>query len=178
MDTKCTYCGKLTLHKPDNRSKTGNVFCDTSCAAKHNNQTFPKRRASKHCAKCGAPIRADTLSKYCGDCYRQARSLNSKTLAEATYNKTDNNRYTYIRAMARKGYLSSDRPKCCAVCGYDRHIEICHIENIADSPKTAMISDINDLDNLTALCPNHHWEFDHSLLKVGRIGLEPITRKL
>ena len=30
-----------------------------------------------------------------------------------------------------------------------------------------LISEINNIDNLIALCPNHHWEFDHSQLNIS-----------
>jgi predicted restriction endonuclease len=95
--------------------------------------------------------------------------LANKTLAEAIKNRKDNNRYNQIRRISRKNYLQSDRPKCCEVCGYDKHIEICHIKDIASFSKTTLISEINDLSNLIALCRNHHWELDHGHLTIEEI---------
>ena len=37
---------------------------------------------------------------------------------------------------------------------------------VSDFDDSALISEINSKDNLIALCPNHHWEYDHGLLKL------------
>jgi len=52
----------------------------------------------------------------------------------------------------------------CRVCGYEKHVEIAHIKPVKSFPDTAMISEINDIKNLMALCPTHHWEHDHQIL--------------
>jgi hypothetical protein len=52
----------------------------------------------------------------------------------------------------------------CKNCGYDRHVEICHIRPINSFPEDTPVAVVNDLSNLVALCPNCHWEFDHGLL--------------
>lgn len=49
--------------------------------------------------------------------------------------------------------------------GYDKHIEIAHIKAVSDFSDDSLISEINDKNNLVALCPNHHWEFDNGFLK-------------
>ncbi len=51
--------------------------------------------------------------------------------------------------------------RVCAHCGYDKHVEICHIKAVKDFPNTSTIGDINKEDNLILLCPNCHWEFDY-----------------
>jgi hypothetical protein len=71
-----------------------------------------------------------------------------------------------IRSLARKLYRNSDCPKYCICCGYAKYYEVCHVIAISDFPDTALVSEVNSLDNLMALCPNCHWEFDHGLLKV------------
>ncbi|MFD2718851.1 HNH endonuclease [Hymenobacter monticola] len=71
-----------------------------------------------------------------------------------------------IRSLARVAYRKSSRPKACAVCGYDTHYEVCHIKPINEFMPTDFVADVNRLNNLVALCPNHHWEFDHGLLSV------------
>jgi predicted restriction endonuclease len=69
-----------------------------------------------------------------------------------------------IRQVARQVYRQSDKPKKCLVCGYDKHYEVCHKVGIADFADDTSIAEINHLDNLVALCPNHHWELDHNHL--------------
>ncbi|WP_396336389.1 HNH endonuclease [Fischerella sp. JS2] len=61
-----------------------------------------------------------------------------------------------VRQIARNIYCQSDKPKQCAVCGYDKHYKMCHIKPIKDFAHNTLISQINDIDNLVALCPNHH----------------------
>jgi predicted restriction endonuclease len=79
-----------------------------------------------------------------------------------------------VRSHARKVFAESGKPKKCAVCGYDKHVEICHVREIATFPPETPVREINDLTNLVALCPNHHWELDHGLLRVGPTGFEPV----
>ena len=66
-----------------------------------------------------------------------------------------------IQKGARSAYRNSSKPKRCVVCGYDKTYEVAHIKSVSDFGEDALISDINNVDNLVALCPNHHWEFDH-----------------
>ena len=166
---KCENCKCSVNRIPSQvrKNKSGFIFCSRSCAATFNNKQHPKRYLTKTCNICKNLIRSD--SKYCGVCYKEKHYLANKTLAEAIKNRKDNNRYNQIRRISRKNYLQSDRPKCCEVCGYDKHIEICHIKDIASFSKTTLISEINDLSNLIALCRNHHWELDHGHLTIEEI---------
>jgi predicted restriction endonuclease len=50
------------------------------------------------------------------------------------------------------------------VCGYDKHVDICHVVDIKAHSDETLISDINAITNLVALCKNHHWEFDRDLM--------------
>lgn len=68
--------------------------------------------------------------------------------------------------MARQTYTKSNLPRVCRNCGYDKHVEICHIRAINTFPDDTPISVVNDLANLVALCPNCHWELDHGLLRL------------
>lgn len=68
---------------------------------------------------------------------------------------------TTIRRHAVKVYETSDKPKECNSCGYDKHYEVCHIKAVSDFPDEALVEEINSIDNLMALCPNCHWEFDN-----------------
>lgn len=71
-----------------------------------------------------------------------------------------------IRKRAEKVFSDSGKPLKCAICGYDNHVEIAHIRPVSDFPGDTLISEINSKDNLIALCPNHHWEYDHGILKL------------
>ncbi len=85
------------------------------------------------------------------------------TLAEAIQGQRNHyQKYSMIRYRARTYYFK-DRslPVCCEICGYDYHVEIAHIKPICEFSLDTMLSEINDLANLKALCPNCHWELDH-----------------
>ena len=79
------------------------------------------------------------------------------------------NRYTQwqtarstIQKNAKKIYDLSNKPKQCVVCGYDKYYEVAHIKAVSDFDDNTLITEINNIDNLIALCPNHHWEYDNA----------------
>lgn len=65
---------------------------------------------------------------------------------------------TRARAEAKKLGMS-----CCEKCGYSKHVEIAHKRAISTFDSSTLISHINARENLMALCPNCHWEYDHGL---------------
>lgn len=67
---------------------------------------------------------------------------------------------------AHNTYMASGKPKCCAICGYSNHIEIAHIKAVSEFEESSTIAEINSIDNLIALCPNHHWEYDNGIIKL------------
>jgi predicted restriction endonuclease len=54
----------------------------------------------------------------------------------------------------------------CEVCGYNTHVEVCHIKSVSSFSDDTLITEINSIDNLVGLCPNHHWEFDNGKIKL------------
>ena len=72
-----------------------------------------------------------------------------------------------VRSHANKIYFNSNKTKACFVCGYDKFVEICHIESVSAFSDTSTINEINDIDNLVALYPNHHKEFDAGFLNIN-----------
>ena len=60
------------------------------------------------------------------------------------------------------------------MCGYDAHYEVCHIRPITDFQPPDFVAQVNELSNLMALCPNHHWEFDHGKLPTAAVLKEPV----
>jgi hypothetical protein len=120
------------------------------------------------CDKCG--IWCGSGRKYCKDCRIKVKqdlkeqSLQAKK-SDAVYLAGEiSNRYAKIRYHAREMY-SKELTKC-ERCGYDKHVEICHIKAIKQFSEESTIKEINDRSNIIGLCPNCHWEFDHGLLKI------------
>lgn len=170
------------------------IFCNKSCAAKHNNWKTPKRRALREklgqCSVCKssinlkrAPSGGFIARKLCDAClaiYKTHKmrvvrdSLESKISFESvTKCELFKNRKNWqsanscIRKHARRIYALGNGAKECKVCGYNNHIQVCHIDQVCDFSDETTIAEINALSNLVALCPNHHWELDHGLLILG-----------
>lgn len=76
------------------------------------------------------------------------------------------NYHSRVRCNSRSTFRASGRDLVCAVCGYSKFVEICHIKDLKDFTEDTSVSIINSIDNLVALCPNHHWEFDHGLISL------------
>lgn len=159
----CINCGENVERTPS--AIRGNIFCTRSCAAKYNNSISmgSKRKKSKKCQICSELILSDRT--YCKQCYSEKHCLDEKTLFEVTKHKGKlASKFSGVRGNARIIYRDNNLPKCCFLCGYNKHIEICHIKSISSFPETALIKEINSIENLVALCRNHHWELDHELL--------------
>lgn len=159
---KCIECEKETYNPS---------FCSRTCAAKYNNAKNPKRKKRVwHCEKCGCTKeRPHHKAHICYDCKDKPISYKYITIGDlrSTYLKRGwhrQNVYTYIREQSKR-IMKKLGIKSCFICGYNKHVEACHKTTISSYPDNTLISEINSLDNLIALCPNCHWEFDHGLLK-------------
>jgi len=103
--------------------------------------------------------------KFCKKCLeivknRKKEVALNKTIKEACYTKGHiSNKYALIRDHCRREY--ENKIKKCQKCGYDKHVEFCHIRPIKDFPDSTTIREVNSPENIIALCPNCHWEFDH-----------------
>jgi hypothetical protein len=157
----CVCCGELTKNPK---------FCSRTCSAKINNKIPKRKKSISHCCICGE-VTNFYRRKYCNSCNPMNRDWNKITYGDAikTRKYQKNSR---VRNLSRKIYKLSNRPQCCTVCGYDTHFEVCHIKPISSFPKTTPVSEINHIDNLVALCPNHHWELDNAILILPS-GFEP-----
>lgn len=157
VERNCPQCGKVT---------TNPKYCSSSCAAIFNNKHFPKRSGKKRrwiCVMCGKP--AKDWRKYCEECKPNSYKALWKTIGEL---RRDGylQMYRTVRSVARRVYRESGQPWHYAVCGYSTHVEIAHRKAISSFDKTALVSEVNRLENLIALCPNHHWEFDRGLINL------------
>lgn len=74
-------------------------------------------------------------------------------------------KYNNVRAWARRVMERHGPIKVCSMCDFDIVVEVCHIKPIKDFPETALMSEVNSLDNLVYLCPNHHAMYDKGLIQ-------------
>lgn len=69
-----------------------------------------------------------------------------------------------VRGNARQVYKLLNKPKACAACGYDLHVEVCHVRDVESFPLEATLDVVNAPSNLVALDKRCHWEFDNGFL--------------
>lgn len=83
------------------------------------------------------------------------------TLKDAIYKYCHkSSAFALVRSRARALFIKL-QINSCQKCGYDKHIEACHIKPINEFLEDTMLSEINSIENLIPLCPNCHWEFDN-----------------
>lgn len=142
-------------------------FCSKSCAATYNNihhQNRYKNRKDKakpkFCKSCNKEI--FTRHRRCEKCTEEFKNKDYK-LSEIMYLEYHKSSlYALVRSRARSigkklGWIK------CYNCGYDKHVEIAHKKSISSFSDDTLLSVVNDVSNLIALCPNCHWEFDHKI---------------
>lgn len=162
-------------------------FCSHSCAAQFNNLGVRRNgggadftdRAFGICEMCGRQVayrkmatRSYKKKPHCRSCVgvlsaikRGQTPMGQQTKGQVVKSSsTAQLGRAKITGNARAVFWASDESKCCKVCGYERHIEVCHKRPIKDWPDEALVSEINNLMNLVALCPTHHWELDNGYL--------------
>lgn len=189
----CGTCGnQVTRNAAEaSSSKSGYIFCNSSCAAKYNNTYIKKRQPgvhyingkavpatsdyrgikSKYCV-CGSLIRKNI--NLCKDCTSERR----KTQADQNYLSTtfgqvkekypgkSHTYYIWIRKGARRLAQRRNMKKVCLHCGYNTYVELCHLRPISGFPDEATMAEINSEENLAYLCPNHHKEQEMGLLDI------------
>ena len=131
----------------------------------------------KNVCECGKykSITAERCSE-CENRERREKLLNRtlKEIKESTSNKS--NPYNLVRAQARRLLQESGIESKCILCGFSEHVEVCHIKAISSFPPETKIREVNRLDNLVYLCPNHHILLDRNKLSkedisyIGRLN--------
>jgi hypothetical protein len=167
----CKACGKVIQLRDgqslyDVRHKK---YCNSSCSAVCSNAGSRGRNSSlrlstKPCPKCGASVDVvrdsngkPNKAKLCDAC--SGTPLENRTKGELfTTSKNYQSARSTITHHATNAYKLSGLPSSCKLCGYSLIINVHHIKPVSSFPDTALISEINSLSNLVALCPNHHYE--------------------
>ena len=168
----CNKCGKYFEYQ--NKSYYKKKLCD-ECRKKPSNTVIGDGKSN--CSKCGKEVEHTKLKffgnvyhkrKFCDECIEK---IDNKTKGEYFANK----KYwqlarSKITKHAKKIFNLNNGSKKCFVCGYDKYVEVCHKKPVAKFEDSATIKEINDINNLVALCPNHHKELDLGLLKLELAG--------
>lgn len=178
----CKYCGSIILVLENQQPSTvrKKKFCGHSCSAKYNNFGNEYRNTRDKigvCEFCGdnfeQPIRTNgsvAKNQFCSNqCLSLGRRVDREMTKEEIFNKYDGwrNARGVVTKDAKRVFEGSDMDYECMECGYEKHIEVCHIKDVSDFSSNSTLGDINAESNLIPLCPNHHWEFDNDHLSIG-----------
>ena len=196
MKVKCENCGGDVNKIPSQIKRTKHHFCSTRCSNIMSNKNRWKDHVSAHrklpCDRCGQPRDWRNTSGFCNGCLNQSLTEKSKSFTIGEIKQKHKSRingrwYSAEIRMFAKGWNADLLKLPCQKCGYDKHIELCHINAINEAKDTTTLGEINNPANLVVLCPNHHWEFDNGVLLLQDIpprklvqgaGLEPATTGL
>ncbi len=159
----CRSCGE-GFHPAAPRQ----IFCSRSCAARYNNSASPKRRKNHEMGCSSCEKERDTLVG--GTCFScRVSNGGDPTLSDIRSTRQTISFHTFIRYRSRTAYIKSGKPMECVVCGYSAHVDISHIKSVKEFDPSTRLSVVNGIENLVALCKNHHWELDHGLLLLPRL---------
>lgn len=168
---QCAWCEEEFTY-PQGRSRS-RKYCSQSCSAKHKNRTRTIKASPKLCATCKT-VTVYGKRLYCDGCKSDKQSATRRvdvyettTLQEWRAKYSISQYHAKIRGNSRYNYSRSHQPMSCKVCGYSTHVDICHIKDLKDFQMSTTIAEVNHIDNLVALCKNHHWEFDNGHLNLS-----------
>ena len=132
-----------------------------------------KRKRTRKCCKDGCEeLVRNWRSTLCEPHWQEYKKsiydLEGKTLGDyrnklSVKNKHGSYLNSHIRLFARNR-LKHLTTCPCFNCGYDKHVELCHIQAVSSFDDSELITSVNNETNIIPLCRNCHWEFDHNLL--------------
>lgn len=154
----CHECGTEFLRLNSQLHKSTHYFCNKSCAAKFNNPFKAVTKVCKNCNKVHERSTADTCSTRCSMEQRMKTCF-----LQDLIKRNRANRFDTVRQNAR-AYSKYVYPKCCMLCGYNKHYEVCHVRSLSSFVGNESLFVINNKSNLIHLCSNCHWEFDHGMI--------------
>ena len=183
----CKYCGRVIEVKEGQKVAEVRLkeFCNRSCAGFYNSNKeggSPKNTAKpiSPCEGCGEPIylkkgkRGYLRRRFCETCTALRLEIPTKTKGRLFVESKEKGPLlskgwqcarSQIARNARRVFAETGRPLRCEHpgCTYDHYAEVCHRKPVSDFPDSATVKEINDPENLMALCPNHHWDLDHGI---------------
>ena len=174
----CPSCNKEFTRKPHGL-KNMPVYCSVQCS---NKTKITHGKYIAGCIICNSKNLSTPRSKYCVVCrkeyaYNSRRDLDysKTTLAELREKYSTAQYHSKIRGISRLKYRRYYSDFACENCGYDLHIDICHIRGVSEFPETATLNEVNHIDNLLGLDKRCHWEFDNGYLTLEEIRGEHQT---
>jgi hypothetical protein len=156
----CPKCGEnKNKSEYHTRKDKGYLYLKSYCKQCCNNNKKNEYNYQKDECHCGA--KKTKKSKCCKKC-RSIEQTKYETIGDLRkhFIKKYGPAYAYnvVRERARK----LNKETKCQKCGYDKHVEVCHIKPISSFSDDTVIETVNQPENILILCPNCHWEFDNT----------------
>lgn len=171
MEVPAEMLGLITMVLEENPEQDflGSMFMRLELGNHWKGQFFTPYSVCKVMAEMNAPDLEATIEAKAG---YQLMTLLAEQVQHSSGSAKEKRKYqlhSRIRGLAQKVYNASSKPKHCINCGYKKHYEVAHIKAISTFDDNTPISVINDIENLMALCPNCHWEYDNGILALADI---------
>lgn len=177
IKTVCNCCNREIEKDHWNVIENKPLYCSRRCSNIKSNSRWDNYISKNErgvCEKCGNRRDVRNKSKLCQLCLNVERK--TKVL-EMTIGELKEKHKLKIG----KWYSAEIRNHCrnhnveltklpCQKCGYDKHVELCHIKPVNTFGDDITIREVNNPSNIIVLCPNHHWEFDNGVLTLQEIG--------
>jgi|10_taG_2_1085330.scaffolds.fasta_scaffold15055_3 GH43 family beta-xylosidase len=176
---QCEYCSEILIQRDteSNYYFRKRRFCNKSCSNFHckNGLHNKKLLKTKTCIRCNTEFNLERNEqgkfkerKVCNDCPTNAPGMaNYMTKGQLFASRSWQAARSTIVDHARRLYFSCNDNQCNVnECTYTNHIEVAHKKAVKDFSDDTPILDINHIDNLIGLCPNHHWDYDNRLLNL------------
>ena len=152
-------CPKCKIKKSKDeyhtRKDKGYVYLKSYCKSCSNKQTL---KCSYNKCDCGK--QKTKKAKQCQKCANN-NFIKFETLEHTLKYREKYGQSAAFAAVRSRAKTVMKHITSCQECGYDKHVEVCHIKPIASYDIKTPIDTINDPKNLLVLCRNCHWEFDH-----------------
>lgn len=156
-----------------------NWFCSQLCNGKYQSIKLKKELKETECSFCHIKFRKKLRKNKNNTyfCSRQCLGKSRKKIKTSIKKLGELDQKTKGQLIEELGYFGArssiqtharkkKRNLNCYVCDYSIYCEVCHIKAVKDFPNSALICEINAVENLVELCPNHHWEMDNNLFCV------------
>ena len=161
---RCESCHSVIQVRPTDqiRAVRKKKFCNKTCY----HSWVESQKASRSCPQCLEDFSSTRNKTFCSrECQRLHFGTDTLTKGALFESRTSwQSARSAIQKMARAEYFRHNQNPSCAVCRYSHHVEVAHRNPVSKFQETALIGEINHIDNLVGLCPNHHWEYDNGKL--------------
>lgn len=177
IKVKCNRCGIVLEKNHWSINKNKPCYCSRKCSNIKTNSRWdnytPKNQRGI-CSECGNKRDVRNKTELCQKCLNKKRKIQVLETTIGELRKKHKLKFgkwysAEIRNHCRNHNLNLTKLPC-QKCGYDKHVELCHIIPVNNFDDSSTIGEINNPNNLVVLCPNHHWEFDNNILSLNEIG--------